>query len=376
MTTMLHELAAPGGAILRAEQQALARDILQQEAQAILQVADQLGESFCAAAELLWKCSGSAIVCGIGKAGIIGQKLSATFASTGTRSHFLHPAEAMHGDLGRVRSDDCLVLLSYSGETEEMLRVLPHLLEIQAPLIVVTGQRHSTLARHAHVVLEIGPFREACPLGLAPSTSTTCMLALGDALALVVSRLRKFGPHDFARHHPGGSLGRQLTEVDELMRPLAECRVASCRATVREVFVKLSRPGRRTGAIMLVDAEEKLVGIFTDSDLARLFEQGREAAIGAPIEHVMTCNPLSVTSGASVNEAWRILSGKKISELPVLDAEGHPLGMIDITDTLSVGQPRLTRTATSRSSAPTADEKEVEPTVIPFPTLPLEGREV
>ncbi|MBX9789248.1 MAG: KpsF/GutQ family sugar-phosphate isomerase [Pirellulales bacterium] len=314
------------------EQLRYARDIIQIEAHSLGQLASRLSPEFADAVELVFACRGSVIVSGIGKAGLIGQKITATLASTGTRSHFLHPAEAIHGDLGRIHRDDCLLMLSQSGETEEIVRLLPILEKFGVPLIAVTAKRTSALGRAATVVLEIGPLREACALGLAPSTSTTVMLALGDALALVVSRMRGFRREDFARFHPGGSLGRQLSSVEDLMRPLLECRVASEDLSIREVFVALSRPGRRSGAIMLVDELGRLTGLFTDSDLARLFERRRDNAFDRPIREVMTSQPRTVGSGARIADAVAIMAERKISELPVVDALGAPQGLIDITD--------------------------------------------
>jgi arabinose-5-phosphate isomerase len=314
----------------RFEQLRLAREIIRTEGQALLALALRLGDEFCEAIEILFRCHGSVIVSGIGKAGLVGQKIAATLASTGTRSHFLHPSEAIHGDLGRVHHDDAVLMLSFSGETEEITRLLPSLEAV--PIVAVTGHADSTLARAAAVTLKLGRIREACTLGLAPSTSTTAMLALGDALALVMSRMRNFGPHDFVRFHPGGSLGRRLAKVDEIMRPLAECRVAQEGQSVREVFVRVSRPGRRTGAIMLVDEQGALTGIFTDSDLARLLEQNRDACIDGPMHAVMTHSPKTVPSGTLMSGAIEILAERRISELPVIDAQGRPCGLIDITD--------------------------------------------
>ena len=202
----------------RFEQIRLAREILRTEGQALLSLSERLGDDFCRAVDVLFHCRGSVIVSGMGKAGLVGQKIAATLASTGTRSHFLHPGEAIHGDLGRVHRDDAVLMLSFSGETDEVTRLLPSLRAI--PLVAITGKPHSTLGRQAAVTLDLGPIREACTLGLAPSTSTTAMLALGDALALVLSRMRSFGALDFVRFHPGGSLGRKLAKVDDLMRPL------------------------------------------------------------------------------------------------------------------------------------------------------------
>lgn len=314
------------------EQLRYGREIIQIEADTLHQVASRLDAEFCQAVDRLFHCRGSVIVAGIGKAGIIGQKIAATLASTGTRSHFLHPAEAMHGDLGRVHHDDVMLLLSQSGETEEITRLLPWLHKIPVAILAVTGRRTNTLGRSANVVLELGPVKEACALGLAPSTSTTAMLAIGDALALVTSRMRDFRREDFARFHPGGSLGQQLSHVEDYMRPLEECRVAADSQTIRQVYIELSRPGRRSGAIMLVDASERLTGIFTDSDLARLFENRRDNEFDRPIREVMTASPRTVELGSRMTDAVAIMAERKISELPVVDGGGLPAGLIDITD--------------------------------------------
>jgi arabinose-5-phosphate isomerase len=346
------------------EQLALAGEILRSEAAAILSLAERLDRTFPRAIDILFHCRGSVLVAGIGKAGLIGQKVAATFASTGTRSHFLHPAEAMHGDLGRIHREDCLLILSYSGETEEVLRMLPSVLEFGTPIVAMTGNLESPLARSAAVTLDLGSIREACSLGLAPSTSTTAMLALGDALALVMSRMRQFGPRDFVRFHPGGSLGRRLTSVNEVMRPLAECRVASANLTVREVFTTLQRPGRRTGAIMLLDAHGRLEGIFTDSDLARLLESQRDSAIHEPVRSVMTLQPKTVRSGSSLSEAWETLAGRKLSELPVVDEQGRPLGLVDITDVLSLAPPQE---ALQKKIDSARRRSASSPKLVPFP---------
>jgi arabinose-5-phosphate isomerase len=328
------------------EQYRLAREILRAEGNALMSLAERLDKAaFCEAVELLHSTTGCVIVTGMGKAGLIGRKLVATLGSTGTRAHYLHPAEAVHGDLGRVHADDLVLVLSYGGETDEVSRILPALATFGVPLVAITGKPDSTLGRAAQVVLDLGPIREACPLGLAPSTSTTAMLALGDALALVVSRLREFGPEDFARFHPAGSLGRKLAKVEEVMRPLRDCRVAHQASSVREVFVRLSCPGRRTGAIMLTNDAGQLTGIFTDSDLARLLEHNRDAAIDGPIAAVMTAAPKCVKLGAALGEAFDIFSARKISELPVVDKMGQPQGLIDITDVVGL----LPREAASES---------------------------
>ncbi|HEX4131414.1 MAG TPA: KpsF/GutQ family sugar-phosphate isomerase [Pirellulales bacterium] len=324
--------AAPLTAISPFEQLVYARDILELEAEAVRRIASRLNLEFCRAVDLLCGCRGSVVVCGIGKAGIIGQKISATLASTGTRSFFLHPAEAMHGDLGRIHGDDLLLMLSHSGETEEVVRLLGPVARMQVPIIAVTARQTSTLGRAATVTIELGPLKEACPLGLAPSTSTTAMLALGDALALVASRRISFGRADFARLHPGGSLGRELSRVEEQMRSLAECRVASDCRSLRDVFAEVGRPGRRSGAVMLVNEAGSLTGLFTDSDLARLFESRRYEAFDRPIGELMTEHPRTVPLGSMLTDAVAIMAERKISELPVVDAAGAPAGLLDITD--------------------------------------------
>jgi arabinose-5-phosphate isomerase len=318
------------------EQLRYARQILQTESRTLAQVAKRLDQEFCRAVEYLYQCRGNVIVTGMGKAGLVGQKIMATLASTGTPSHCLHPAEAVHGDLGRIHAEDVLLVLSQSGETEEIIRLLGPLAEFGVPIIAITARADSTLGRAATVTINLGLLEEACPLGLAPSSSTTAMLAVGDALALVTSRARGFGREDFARFHPAGSLGQKLSKVENHMRPLAECRVAPQDETVRQVLIRVGVPGRRTGATMLVDGRGRLAGIFTDSDLARLFERHRDADLDAPIRDVMTRNPLKTTAGSMMIDAVAVLAQRKISELPVVDAGGRPVGLIDITDVVGL----------------------------------------
>jgi arabinose-5-phosphate isomerase len=294
-------------------------------------MAAALDASFCRAVRLIAGCTGKVVVTGIGKAGLVAQKISATLASTGTPSHFLHPSEAMHGDLGVLRRDDIVLGLSQSGETEEITRLLPHLAAAGVKIIALTGRADSTLGRAAEVVVATGPVREACVLGLAPSTSTSILLALGDSLALVTSSLRRFTHEDFAARHPGGSLGRQLMRVDDAMRPLSQCRTARPEETVRTVFSQ-PLPSRRTGAVMIIDDAGMLAGIFTDSDLARLFERRNDVAIDGPIRGVMTSLPTAVTAGARLRDAVAVLESRRLSELPVVDADGRPVGLLDIVD--------------------------------------------
>ncbi len=314
------------------EQLRQGRETLLAESRALGQLAGRLDGSFCRAVERVFQCGGSVIVTGMGKAGLVGRKIAATLASTGTPAHYLHPAEAVHGDLGRIQRDDLLLVLSQSGETEEVVRLLPAIRQLGVPILAITASRQSTLGRAAAVTVELGRLAEADPLGLAPSTSTTAMLAVGDALALVASRMRDFRPEDFARFHPGGSLGHRLSKVEDHMRPIDQCRVAPAQRSVREVLVGVSLPGRRTGAIMLVDGRRRLVGIFTDSDLARLFEHRRDDSLDQPVSSVMTANPVRAVRGTMLSTAVAVLAQRKISELPIVDAECRPVGLLDVTD--------------------------------------------
>jgi arabinose-5-phosphate isomerase len=318
------------------EQLRAAREIVRREAAGVWKVSYRLSSTFCEAVKLLYTCKGSAIVTGMGKAGLIGQKIAATLSSTGTRAHFLHPAEAFHGDLGKIHPSDVVVVLTQSGETAEVVQLLPSLRDFRVPLVAITANRLSTVGQAASVVIELGELEEVCSLGLAPSTSTTAMLAVGDALALVLSKMRNFQADDFARFHPGGSLGRRLSRVDDIMRPLAECRQASDALSVREVIVACSKPGRRTGAIMLTDKAGRLTGLFTDSDLARLFERRDEAALDRPIRDVMAAKPTMVRSGTRVADAVALLAKRKFSELPVVDKAGRPIGLVDVTDVVGI----------------------------------------
>ncbi len=318
------------------DQYRLAREVIQAEAKALDRLAQQLPAGFSDAVSLICRCHGSVIVMGIGKAGWIAQKISATMASTGTRSHYIHPSEAMHGDLGRIAPEDTVLVFSNSGETDEVLQLLPTFQKFRVPVIAVVGSESCSLAKAASVTLAYGKVPEACPLGLAPTTSTALMLGLGDALALVVSRQKGFRPIDFAAFHPGGSLGRQLSLVNEIMRPLQECRVSNANQTVRETFIGLQQSGRRTGAVLLVMDSGELAGIFTDSDLARLLERGEDHLLDQPIHQVMTSQPRTVPSGSRTTLAVEILACHTISELPVVDSQGRPIGLIDITDVISL----------------------------------------
>ena len=315
---------------------AFAREVLRIEAEALGRVRERLGPAIAQAADLIYRCAGSVIVTGMGKAGLVGQKLAATLASTGTRAFPLHPGEAIHGDLGRIRADDVVIALSQSGETEEVLRLVPALRRLSARLIAITERTTSSLGQAADLCIALGPIEEACPLGLAPSASTTALMAVGDALALLVSRMRDFSPEDFALYHPGGSLGRKLTRVEDVMRTGRQLRRAHVEETVREIFVRLAGPRRRSGAILIEDDDTHLLGIFTDSDLARLFEKRREAELDRQIGEIMTIDPKRVRVGALLSDAVELMKTHKISELPVVDRGNRLVGLIDVTDLIGL----------------------------------------
>lgn len=338
-----------------ADRLTFARDVLRAEAAAVAEVADRLGASFLAAVEQLLQCRGRVAVVGVGKSADVGAKIAGTLNSTGTRAYTLDATRAVHGDLGMVHADDVALLLSHSGESDEIVRLIGPLRKLAAALVGVTGNPNGTLARCADIAVVYGPVSEACPLALAPSTSTTVMLALGDAVAFTLLEERRFTAEDFARYHPAGSLGRRLATVTDVMRTGPELRVAPATATVREVFAYVHHEGRRTGAIMLVDDVGRLAGLFTDSDLARLFETRRDGAMDEPVERVMTRAPVVIGAAARVGEALDILRARKFSELPVVDADGRPVGMIDITDLIGLAPPSVP--AESRPTLRLADRR-------------------
>lgn len=314
-----------------------ARSVISAEAGAIAAMTPIVDEAFARAAEMMYTCAGSCIVSGIGKAGIIGQKISATLASTGTPSHFLHPAEAVHGDLGRLRRDDIVVILSYGGETDEIIRLINLVKQLQIRLIAITGDEDSTLSRHSDVVLCMGKVSEACPLGVAPSVSTTCMLTLGDALAFTVMKARHFSVEDYVRFHPGGSLGTQLMTVEQSMmfQPGERLPVVTAAETIQGMLDK-TRDVKRHGAVMVVDAEDRLVGIITDGDLRRLLTKHGQAAFGQQVGDVMTANCKRIRADALAAEATAIFHKYRIDELPVVDAEDRPVGLIDVQDIVTI----------------------------------------
>ena len=314
-----------------------AREVLANEAEAINSVISIVDGSFEQAAAAMYNCKGSVILSGIGKAGIIGQKISATLASTGTPSHFIHPAEAIHGDLGRLRDDDIVIVLSHGGETSEVTRLINLVKQLGIMLISVTGDAKSTLAKYSDITLCMGKQNEACPLGVAPSVSTTCMLAIGDALALTVMKARKFGVEDYVRFHPGGSLGARLMTVGQSMMFKAgeKLPLANHDDTIRQMLSKTADV-RRHGAVIVVDDDGKLTGIITDADLRRLLAKRGEKAFDVKVSDIMTADCKRIQVDALAAEATALFHKFRIDELPVIDAQGKPLGLIDVQDVLTI----------------------------------------
>ena len=314
-----------------------ARNVIRVEAEAIMSVESVVNDSFATAIEMIYSCQGSVIVSGIGKAGIIGQKISATMASTGTVSHFLHPAEAIHGDLGRLRSDDIVLVLSYGGETDEVTRLINLVKELGIKLIAITGDGESTLSRHSDVVLCMGKMLEACPLGIAPSVSTTCMLAVGDALSFTVMKARQFSVEDYVRFHPGGSLGAKLMTVEQSMmfRPGEKLPIVELNDTVEEMLQKTGNV-KRHGAVMVVDESGKLAGIVTDADFRRLITKEGQSAFEFKTSDIMTMGCKKIRLDALAAEATAIFHKFRIDELPVVDSDDKPVGLIDVQDIVTI----------------------------------------
>ena len=312
-----------------------ARQVLRIEAEAVRRLIPRVGRSFEAAAALVAGCKGRVVVTGMGKAGLIGQKLSATLASTGTPSHWVHPAEAIHGDLGRITRQDVLVILSNSGETEELTRLLPVIKRIGSKLIALTGKPRSTLARHSDRVIDVGVAKEACSLNLAPTSSTTAMLAMGDALAVVAAEQKGFKESDFALLHPGGQLGRRLLlSVRDIMRTGAAHPIVRETARVKQVLLAITKA--RAGSASVVDARGQLAGIFTDGDLRRHLDTVRNLT-ELPVREVMTAHPKTIGANCLAAEALRVLREHKIDELVVLNGQRRPVGLLDVQDLLKAG---------------------------------------
>lgn len=307
----------------------LARKVLQTEAAAVLALVDRLDDRFVEAVTLIVRCRGRVIVTGIGKSGIICRKIAATLASTGTPAFFLHPAEAVHGDLGVIQSDDVVIAMSYSGETEELTRVLETLKRIGAPLVALTGGKTSTLAQAATVALDCSVSEEACPMNLVPTASTTAALAMGDALAMTVLVEKGFKPEDFASLHPGGKLGKRLMRVEQLMHSGDSLPVVQLHTSTRDVIYEISRKG--LGMTTVVEKDGRLAGIITDGDLRR--KMGTTASIqDLTARDLMTSNPVAIGQSTMAVEALAMMEKRKITSIVVVDAERRVEGVVHLHD--------------------------------------------
>jgi arabinose-5-phosphate isomerase len=307
----------------------LARKVLKTEAAAILGLVDRLDGDFERAVQLLFECRGRVIVTGMGKSGIICRKISATLSSTGTPSFFLHPAEAIHGDLGVIQPDDVVFALSYSGETDELLRLLETIKRLGARLIVITGEPQSTLGKAADVALDCHVSKEACPLNLVPTASTTAALALGDALAMTLLVTKGFRQEDFANLHPGGKLGKRLMRAEQLMHSGEQAPVVRTGEAMREVIYEISR--KKLGMSCVVDAEGRLVGIITDGDLRRHMADATNL-LSQCAEDVMTRDPITITRDTLAVEVLNTLERRKITSVVVVDDDRQVLGVVHLHD--------------------------------------------
>ncbi|HZR24857.1 MAG TPA: KpsF/GutQ family sugar-phosphate isomerase [Vicinamibacterales bacterium] len=307
---------------------ALAKKVLETEAAAILALVDRLDGKFSCAVDLLRHCKGRVILTGMGKSGIICRKIAATLTSTGTPSMFLHPAEAIHGDLGIVQADDVVIALSYSGETEELLQLLETIKRLGAKLIAITGGAKSTLAQAADVALDCSVAREACPMNLAPTASTTAALAIGDALAMTLLVEKGFREDDFANLHPGGKLGKRLMRVEALMHAGDQCPIVQTTTPMRDVIYEMS--SKKLGMTCVVDGDA-LVGIITDGDLRRHMERASDI-LALTAGDVMTRNPISIPGSMFAVEALNIMEGRKITALVVCAEAKRVTGVLHLHD--------------------------------------------
>lgn len=315
-----------------------ARQVLRMEAEAVLEQVKRIDEHFKAAVEMIMACPGRTVITGMGKSGIIGRKMAATLASTGTPSFYLHPAEGIHGDLGMVTEGDVVIALSNSGETGEVLHILPSLRRIGAKLIAMVGNPNSTLAKNSDIVLNVGVTREACPLGLAPTSSTTAALAYGDALALALLSKRKFTASQFAVFHPGGSLGRKLLlTVEDIMHSGTENPLVKADISVQDALFVITDKG--LGAVSVVDDDNKMLGVLTDGDIRRGLSKGVDF-LKRPVTELMTVSPKTITKEKLAAQALHIMESnrpKPITVLPVVDAENHVIGLLHMTDLVRQG---------------------------------------
>lgn len=312
-----------------------ARQVLKEESNALKKAAAYLDKNFEKAVKLMLDTSGKIVVVGIGKSGLVGRKIAATLSSTGTPALFLHAAESLHGDIGVVESRDIVLILSYSGTTDEIAMVMPSIRRLNVPVIAVTGNQDSEFVKSCDVVIRINIDKEACPMNLVPTTSTTVMLAVGDALAITLLEEKGFKVEDFATLHPGGTLGKKLLlKVDDIIKKSGVNPVIKVRSTVKDALIEMSRT--RVGATSIVDIKGNLVGYFTDGDLRRHLQEDT-GVLNREIDEVMTGNPTTIKCGSLAIEAREILRKNNFDNIPVVDEEGRPVGIIDERDIIREG---------------------------------------
>ncbi len=314
----------------------LAKEVLRMEALAILRLRSRIGKDFETVVQWMADCKGRVILTGMGKPGFIARKIAATMASTGTPAFYLHPAEAVHGDFGMVASKDLVIAISQSGESEEIVRLLPLIKKKGVKLVALTSVPGSSLGKNADIVLDLGVRREACPLNLAPSASTTASLAVGDALALSLLKKKGFCSEDFAELHPAGSLGRRLLKVGEIMRTGKANPLVGMRTTVRQALLKIT--ASRAGSCTIIDEHGKLVGVFTDGDLRRHLKSQGEKILSRPVVQLATLKPRYIQKEKLAEEAFHIMESLRIDELPVVDKARRVVGLLDVQDLMRAGR--------------------------------------
>ena len=307
-----------------------ARRVLRIEAEALGEMLQRLDARFEQAVELLLACKGRVVVSGMGKSGLIGRKIAATFSSTGTPAAFLHPAEAIHGDLGMLMRDDVVLAVSYGGETEEIIALLETIKRLGLRMVTLTGHPRSTIAAASDVVLDVSVKEEACSLNLAPTASTTATMAMGDALAVAMLDRRGFSPGDFAALHPGGRLGKKLLRVENLMHAGEAMPRVTATAKMPDVIYEMSKKG--LGMTTVVDADGRLAGILTDGDLRRLMQQRGAATLDLVVGDCVTKNPQTIAPGELAGSALRMMAERKITSLVVVDTERRPVGVVHLHD--------------------------------------------
>lgn len=313
-----------------------ARQVLKIEGEAILSLIDRIDDNFVKAVDLLDKCKGRVVITGIGKSGIIGKKISATLASTGIPSLFLHAADAVHGDIGMITRKDLVIAISYSGETDEILNLLPTIKRFDVILVSITGNIHSTLANKSDITLDASVKEEACPLGLIPTASTTATLALGDALALALLDKRGFKEEDFAIYHPGGSLGKKLLlRVGDIMHTGDKLPILNITAPFKDVIMEIS--SKKLGITIVVDKDNKVVGIITDGDLRRLMEKREGDIFKITAQEMMSTDPKIIEKHALTAEAIQVMEKYSITSLVIIDGNKNPSGIIHLHDILKAG---------------------------------------